>query len=320
MMTPRNSNHSRDMPLDDDLALLGELRRLGEKVRRDAVQRINTWRITIERPGFAPAAENLAYYLALRSEDLSQTQIELSERGLSSLGRCEARVLSSLDAVTSALARMCGEPAENLPLRGWKRSRDAALQEQLDAIFGPDPSGPRSRIMVTLGTAAAEDPAMVEELIAAGADCVRINCAHDTAETWAAMITNTRRAASKLGRTCRVLMDLAGPKVRIASIAPAKAKRLNRGDRIMLAATFRISEKASIPVIVSSEAKRRLKGAAPHYFAWEPTDTRAFDASSLAARRQMYFAATECRRSCPIDAGSARVTGAAAVLAKPGAE
>lgn len=259
-MVRKQTSKTHDPSLDDDIGLLGEMRRLGASVRRDATRRIDTWGPMIERSGFAAAAENLAHYLALRSHDLSQLQIQLSERGLSSLGRCEARVLPSLDAVTAALARVCGEPAVDTPPRGWKQSSAMALQEQLDAIFGPDPSGPRSRIMVTLGTPAAEDPALVEQLVAAGADCVRINCAHDTAATWTAMIKNTRRAAAKLGRNCRVLMDLAGPKVRIASIIPAKPKRLHRGDRIILAVGGGPSEEAEFPLIVSSENEpiRRL--------------------------------------------------------------
>lgn len=254
MMAPDQSSHSRDAS-DEDAALLGELRMLGERVRLDARHRIAKWAPTIERASFAPAAENLAHYLALRSQDLSRLQIELSERGLSSLGRCEARVLASIDAVTAALARICGEPATEAPPRGWKRSRDIALQGQVDAIFGLDPSGPRSRIMVTLGTQAAEDPALVEQLIAAGADCVRINCAHDSADTWLAMIESTRRAGAKLGRTCRVLMDLAGPKVRITSLDPPEPKRLHRGDRILLVANARTSNEAQLPMIVASEVE-----------------------------------------------------------------
>lgn len=238
----------------EDLVLLDTLKRLGVRIRRDAARRIDGWAATIERPGFRPAAENLAHYLALRSHDLSHLQLELSERGLSSLGRCEARVLESLDAVTAAMARYCGDRTIVAPPRGWKRTRDTALQEQVEAIFGSDPSGPRSRIMVTLGTPAAGDPSLVEDLIAAGADCVRINCAHDGPETWSAMIANTRRASEKLGRTCRVLMDIAGPKVRIAAIHPEKVKRLHRGDSVVLAGAARPASGAE-PVIVSSEGE-----------------------------------------------------------------
>ncbi len=64
--------------------------------------------------------------------------------------------------------------------------------------------------MATLPTEAVGDHGVVRSLIAAGAGCVRINCAHDDALAW-------RRMASHVGPTvsgrprCRVLMDLAGP-------------------------------------------------------------------------------------------------------------
>ena len=54
------------------------------------------------REEFVPSARNLAFYLALRHHDLRDLQLELMPLGLSSLGRCEARVMPSLDAVLAA--------------------------------------------------------------------------------------------------------------------------------------------------------------------------------------------------------------------------
>lgn len=246
---------------DADAALLSRLHALGSRVRQKGCSQMAIWGPMIERPGFTPAAENLAHYLALRSEDLSTLQLELSERGLSSLGRCEAQVLKSLDAVTEALARVCGAKAAGFPPQGWKRARDIPLQEQVEAIFGRDPAGPRSRIMVTLGADAAANPKLIKGMIAAGADCVRINCAHDGPEIWQTMIEFTRAAAGKLGRECRVLMDLAGPKVRIAGLVGSGSRRVRRDDHIFLVANERQSVDDEGPVIVSSEGEpvARLK-------------------------------------------------------------
>lgn len=239
---------------DADAALLDRLRDLSSRVREEGARQMAVWAAMIERPGFTPAAENLAHYLALRSEDLSALQLELSERGLSSLGRCEAQVLKSLDAVTGTLARVCGTKTSGFPPPGWKRARDIPLQEQVEAMFGRDPTGPRSRIMVTLGAKAAEDPKLIKSMIAAGADCVRINCAHDGPETWRAIVESTRAAAGKLGRDCRVLMDVAGPKVRIAELAESGRRRVFKGDSLFLIANEQpIAEDG--PVIVSSESE-----------------------------------------------------------------
>jgi pyruvate kinase len=46
--------------------------------------------------------------------------------------------------------------------------------------------------------------ALAHDLLAAGMDVMRINCAHDDPEVWAAMADNLRQAQQKLGRelTC----------------------------------------------------------------------------------------------------------------------
>jgi len=52
---------------------------------------------------------------------------------------------------------------------------------------------------------------------------MRINCAHDDEARWKRMIGHLRRAEKALGRRCRVLMDLAGPKLRTGPVEPGPA-------------------------------------------------------------------------------------------------
>jgi pyruvate kinase len=77
--------------------------------------------------------------------------------------------------------------------------------------------------MVTMPSEAADDYTLVHALLQRGMDCMRINCAHDTAAAWARMIEHLRRAEQALGRSCRVVMDLAGPKLRTGPIEPGPA-------------------------------------------------------------------------------------------------
>jgi pyruvate kinase len=49
-------------------------------------------------------------------------------------------------------------------------------------------------------------------------DCVRINCAHEGPKQWARIVDRVRRAEAASGRKLRVLMDLAGPKLRTGPI------------------------------------------------------------------------------------------------------
>jgi pyruvate kinase len=77
-------------------------------------------------------------------------------------------------------------------------------------------------IMVTMPTAAADHYELVRDLLVAGMDVMRVNCAHDDAAAWVRMVTNLRRAEREVGRAARVLFDLAGPKLRTGPIAGAR--------------------------------------------------------------------------------------------------
>jgi pyruvate kinase len=177
--------------------------------------------IDAAHPRHRASARNLLHYLALRRRDLRPLQQRLSTLGLSSLGRAEAHVLATLDAVLALLRRLNGKP----PATGEPGGTDAAtgkrlLNEHADVLLGPSVGDRTVRIMVTMPSEAADDPALVHELLKQGMDCIRINCAHDDATIWLRIIENLRRAEQALGRRCKVAMDLAGPKLRTGPLAP----------------------------------------------------------------------------------------------------
>jgi len=210
--------------------LLHRLTRL-RTVVEDAGQRTyDRWSPAIVRDAFRPSALNLARYLELRRHDLRDLQVELMPWGLSSLGRIEARVRPQLDAVTDALSALAdgargGPPSEEF-FAGERR-----LAARASELFGADRTGRRVRILVTLPTDAAERPDLVADMVAAGADCFRINCAHDDETVWAEMIRHVRAAGDS-----RVIMDLAGPKLRTVLFRNrTEPFRVHRGDRLILA-------------------------------------------------------------------------------------
>ncbi|HUS40852.1 MAG TPA: pyruvate kinase, partial [Pirellulales bacterium] len=49
---------------------------------------------------------------------------------------------------------------------------------------------------------------------------MRINCAHDDDAAWEGMVSNLKRAQQDLQQPCKILMDLAGPKLRTGSLEP----------------------------------------------------------------------------------------------------
>ncbi len=199
--------------------LARELDALITTVDETADSTLVRWHPRIKRLSFRGSAENLARYLALRQHDLSGLQERLSELGLSSLGRSEARVKDSLAAISATIGLLNAKAEIAYPPQGWSRRGADLLMRNTEQIFGLDPTGPRTRIMVTLPPEAAETPTLARELIEAGADCARINCAHDDPATWLRMISHVRAASELLGRDCKLLMDLAGPKCRIMEIS-----------------------------------------------------------------------------------------------------
>jgi pyruvate kinase len=193
------------------------------------------WAPWIERPAFRESAANLACYLALRHRDLRPLQIELMQLGLSSLGRIESRVLAGLDAVLASLAAVAGAPPRPWPERGAFFAGARLLDAATDSVLGPAHGIRRGRILVTCPSEAADDPAFLVDLARAGADAVRINCAHDDAAAWERMARNARRAEAEAGRRLRVLVDLAGPKIRTGAVRrPEGGRRLVVGDRLLL--------------------------------------------------------------------------------------
>lgn len=184
----------------------------------------SVWAAQMERVdvGNRASAINLVHYWALRQYDLRSLQPQLAMLGLSSLGRSEPHVQASLDAITAAASALdrhipsnatAGKPAVTFT------AGSQLLRQRSIELLGPDPDGRHTRIMVTLPSKTAHDQHLVQALVEHGMDLARINCAHDDPEAWAAMVAHVRRANAITGRTCRVAMDLAGPKLRTGPLA-----------------------------------------------------------------------------------------------------
>jgi pyruvate kinase len=211
--------------------LRDEIASLREEVTREGDRRLAEWGLSGAQAG---GAKNLACYLALRARDLNDLQLRLAAFGLSSLGRSEADVLFALDAVHVTLRRLCGETAD-FTGRASIRAGEDLLARACNRVFG-ESATQRTRIMATLPSEAADDKGLALALIEAGMDCARINCAHDDAAAWTRMIDNVRAASERHGAPCPVLMDIAGPKLRIEAVRAPEKCRLSAGDRLRIVA------------------------------------------------------------------------------------
>ena len=172
---------------------------------------------------------NLLHYVAIRRHDLRALHAPLAQSGLSSLGRIEPHVLENLNGVIGHLERLCAVPDDGPPPEPPVSLGEAheLIRRRTAALLGPSgnersPDG--IRIMVTLPSEAADDATLVRALIDAGMSCARINTAHDGPEAWIRMCEHVRAESTRarqLGRReCRILMDLAGPKLRTGPIEP----------------------------------------------------------------------------------------------------
>lgn len=163
-----------------------------------------------------PSAANLLHYLCLRRGDVRPLQRALSAAGLSSLGRAESHVIGSLHAIIVLLQRALGLPAQGLPASAANLAAEGAsvLAGNSRGLLGQPAPHRQVNLMVTLPGEVADDYAAVRDMLIAGMDCARINCAHDKPEVWSRLVDQVRLASHETGRHCRVLMDLGGPKLR----------------------------------------------------------------------------------------------------------
>jgi pyruvate kinase len=90
----------------------------------------------------------------------------------------------------------------------------------------------RTKIIATLGPS-TDDPKMLDKIIQAGVDVVRLNFSHQTAEIHQRRLEAVRKYASAYGRPIGAIADLQGPKIRIEGFSMDEIT-LNEGDQFIL--------------------------------------------------------------------------------------
>ena len=89
-----------------------------------------------------------------------------------------------------------------------------------------------TKIVATLGPASS-DPAILERMVLAGVDVVRLNFSHGTAQDHEKRAALVRDIGRKTGRTIAIMCDLQGPKIRIGKFKDGKVT-LETGARFAL--------------------------------------------------------------------------------------
>ena len=214
--------------------------------------------------------ENLHAYLALRAHDLRPFQQDLQRLGLASLEHAEPHVLATLRAILTNLYLLDGQrpdPAAPPPSADAFGAGPTVLIRNTDRLFGPPPERRRARIMITLPDEAAEDPLLLQSLLKGGMDCARINCAYGDQAAWSRVIDQVRDAESVTGRSCRLFMDLRGPKLRTGrmelepTVLKIRPQRASNGRVLRPARIWLTDSPQPQPEKLAADASLLLDGA-----------------------------------------------------------
>jgi pyruvate kinase len=104
--------------------------------------------------------------------------------------------------------------------------------------------GRHTKIVATLGPA-TDEPGVLDALVAAGLDCARMNCSHGSADDVRRRTRAVREAAEHAGRPVAVMLDLQGPKIRLAEIPP---RVVEVGEEVVFVAAGELGEPGDVRV------------------------------------------------------------------------
>jgi pyruvate kinase len=94
--------------------------------------------------------------------------------------------------------------------------------------------GRRTKIVATLGPA-TDAPGVLEALIRAGVDVVRLNLSHGSREDHARRLRAARAAAAAAGRHVGAMVDTRGPEVRLGEVAGGEAELVAGSPFVLVA-------------------------------------------------------------------------------------
>ena len=121
---------------------------------------------------------------------------------------------------------------------------------------------------------------MVEKLIAAGANGVRINMSHGTHDEKTQDIERARAAAAKLGKSLAVLVDLSGPKIRTGELKDDQPVKLTPGSLFTITTRSVVGDDrqvstnfADLPRVVQTGTRMLLDDGALSLIVESATDT-----------------------------------------------
>lgn len=182
---------------------------------------------------YLASAKNLIHYLALQCLGVQQLEESLSSLSLQNLESMNPHILASINSIIQLLENLVPTMYSIRSNTGNMDRVDYVTAEQSEnqreytintlteiasshasRLFGPSDDRKHAHIMVTIGREAISNETLLMDILKAGANIIRINCAHDDATVWSEIIRMAKHSSQMLEKPCRILMDLAGPKLR----------------------------------------------------------------------------------------------------------
>ncbi len=102
-----------------------------------------------------------------------------------------------------------------------------------------------TKIVATLGPASS-DPAVLERLLRAGVDVVRLNFSHGTADDHIARAHLVRECAERVGKPVALMADLQGPKIRFGKFVNGQGTWVDGAPFILDAARTELGDDAAV--------------------------------------------------------------------------
>jgi pyruvate kinase len=159
------------------------------------------------------SAHNLLAFLSYKNNVTSELITALRLRGLQ-LGSIQ-HMIHSLQIICSILGILSPVHVD------YTEDPQTIIRKRAANLFGDNPNKGSPHIMLTLDAKMISSP-ILEQFLTHGMTVARINCAYDDESTWHKIIQSVRHAESQLRskgqygeQSCKIYMDLAGPKLRI---------------------------------------------------------------------------------------------------------
>ncbi|XP_010266495.1 PREDICTED: plastidial pyruvate kinase 4, chloroplastic [Nelumbo nucifera] len=196
-----------------------------------AMEQWNACWLKLCHRNYLVSVTNLMHYLALKCLDVEQLKDDLCSVGLLNLETINPNVLASITASIQILENLksnslnskenIGDGIYDMGSSDRHKKADFTITTMRkkalchrESLLGSLRDGRTTHIMVTVGEEATESETLIADLLKEGATIFRINCAHGDPGVWSEIIRRVKRSSQMLEKPCRILMELAGPKLR----------------------------------------------------------------------------------------------------------